>query len=124
MGAYCSVHNDTDELMYIKYGPNMSALQWAGVAAGIAAAIATAGAAVAVGLGVANIALDNELKNHGYSAIRPGGTYTSDKLSLSLFLQANIVLKRGDRVRCGTLDCWTGSTDNSCNHYEASQASY
>jgi hypothetical protein len=45
MGAYCSVHNDTNQVMYIKYGANMEALQWAAIAAGIAAVLGTGGAA-------------------------------------------------------------------------------
>jgi hypothetical protein len=142
MGAYCSVFNDTSDIMYIKYGPNTAALQWATVAASLAATLTTIGAAtplvaastgVATGaalgitltsLEVAKAALDKELKKHGYSAVHPGGTYTSEKLALSLLLQANIVLV-GDRgCRTGTLGCWTGPTDNVCNEYNASGGTY
>lgn len=143
MGAYCSVYNDTNDVMYIKYGANMGALRWAGIAAAIATAIAGGGAASAAlagavasraatagagltlaGLEIAKEVLDSELKNDGYSAIKPGGTYKSDKLSCSLILQADIVLKGARGVRRGTLDVWTGPTDNSCNRYNASKARY
>jgi hypothetical protein len=73
---------------------------------------------------VATKFLDKEMNNNGYSRIAPGGTYTSEKLTCSLFLQANIVLKGNRGVRNGKLDCWTGATDNACNSYRASQASY
>ena len=133
MGSYCSVHNDTNDLMYIKYGPNMAALRWATTAAALATAIASAGtlagpaAAMAVtgaGLGVATAAIDDALKGEGYRVVSPGGTYKSDKLTLSLFLQASIVLKGDNGARRAALDCWTGPTDNSCNCYNASQAQY
>lgn len=134
MGAYCSVYNDTKDDMYIKYGPNMDALQWAAIGASIVAAIATAGvagplvggavAATGAGLSVASKQLDHELRGHGYSCISPGGTYKSEKLTLSLPLQANIVLKGRTGARNGTLAVWTGPTDGDCNQYRASQARY
>jgi hypothetical protein len=134
MGAYCSVRNDTNDIMYIKYGANSSAIVWAGIAASIVAAIATAGiatpavagavGATGAGLTIASKVIDDDLKRGGYSAIQPGGVYRSEKLTLSLFLQANIVLKGERGVRTGTLDCWTGPTDDSCNDYNATQASY
>ncbi|KAK1753675.1 hypothetical protein QBC47DRAFT_46825 [Echria macrotheca] len=142
MGAYCSVYNDTSDTMYIKYGANTGALQWASIAGSIAATIASLGAATpliaastgaaagftlgltSAGLAIAKSEFDKELRKEGYSAIQPGGTYTSEKLTLSLLMQANIVLV-GDRgSRRGTMECWTGPGHNDCNRYNASQAEY
>jgi hypothetical protein len=134
MGAYCSVQNDTRDIMYIKFGANIAAIQWAAVAAAILATAATLGAAgpmvaggiaaTSVGLAIAKNKFDEELRRDGYTAVQPGATYTSDKLTLSLLMQANIVLV-GDRgTKSGTLECWTGAEDGACKEYRASMAKF
>lgn len=77
-----------------------------------------------VGMAAAGAQLEREMKKNGYSRIAPGGTYTSEKLTLSLYLQANIMLLENGLVKTGELDCWTGPTDDACNKYNASQASW
>lgn len=125
MGSYCSVHNDTDVDMWIKYGPNMAAL---GIASSLAIMLPgkyQLQTLTTAGLAVATHVFDNELRGQGYSRVGPGGTYRSEKLTLSLFLQANIVQVGADGMgRRGVVDCWTGATDGACVEYRASQARF
>jgi len=112
MGSYCSVHNNTDDIMYIIYGPNILALEISGLIVGVVAIIASggtlipgleaaavtvfAGGAVATGLGAlalgaTGMALDKEMEKQGYRKRSPGEEYKSEKLPLSLVHQANII---------------------------------
>ena len=117
--------------MYVKFGPNIGALAWAVTGAAIAAAVVSAGALAVpaaaataalagstmaltgAGATVAMEAMGDTSKAHGYGVIQPGGTYTSEKMTLSLLLQANIVLKGVQGARRAVMSCWTGLTNDS-----------
>ncbi|KAJ3126357.1 hypothetical protein HK098_007621 [Nowakowskiella sp. JEL0407] len=137
MGSYCSVHNNTNGAMYIKYGPNTDALLIAELVAGFLAAGFTGGASLAMAataLGITATELidrevTKELAGKGFSRIDPDGTYTSDRLSLSLVVSAHIVLVEvlpngSVQVKSGTMTCWSGPTDGSTNGYNATDCSF
>jgi hypothetical protein len=169
MGAYCSVTNNTpSSTMYIKYGPDPTALRLAGAASGLFGSLLplasylgvscslTNPASIANGipgasLSAVTIALDTDLIKQGYNKIEPGGVARSEKLTLGLRACATVVLvevekgwfgwlsggekgnsakwwgffKEGKvRARRGTLGCWAGPTDGSCNNYNVTSAEF
>lgn len=137
MGSYCSVCNNTNSTMYIKYGVNMEALGIAGFIVSIIGIPFTGGQSLALGIIGGGITIssfifdnvDKKLKREGYSKINPGNVYKSEKVSLSLYFQANVVLveKINDKkvkIKVGKINVWSGPTDNSCNEYNATDGSY
>ncbi|KAJ7574910.1 hypothetical protein C8J56DRAFT_901840 [Mycena floridula] len=128
MGSYTSVLNDTNSTLYIKYAANHVALDVVAVvtaALGVIAAVASGGiialgissALIAASLGVAagslsaaalvTGAIDLAAKDTGYHAVGPGGTYRSQKLTLSLIHQADVKLTA--TVNVNTINMWSGS---------------
>jgi hypothetical protein len=69
---------------------------------------------------IAGTMLGANLRAEGYSMVQPGGTYTSEKMSLSLLIQANCVRKKNTEAEVGTMSVWTGVTANSTMEYKAS----
>ncbi|KAJ7790717.1 hypothetical protein B0H14DRAFT_3891054 [Mycena olivaceomarginata] len=121
--------NDTTSTLYIKYAANHLALDVVAVvtaALGVIAAVVTGGilvlaisapvilAALGVGGGVLSLAalvtgsIDLSAKEGGYHAVAPGGTYRSEKLTLSLIHQAIFTVV-------------TGPTAGSTKKYKMSQ---
>ncbi|KAJ7791429.1 hypothetical protein B0H14DRAFT_3890617 [Mycena olivaceomarginata] len=139
--------NDTTSTLYIKYAANHLALDVVAVvtaALGVIAAVVTGGilvlaisapvilAALGVGGGVLSLAalvtgsIDLSAKEGGYHAVAPGGTYRSEKLTLSLIHQADVKLT--SVVDDITIDMWSGSftvvtgpTAGSTKKYKMSQ---
>ena len=139
MGSYTSVHNDTKDIMMIKYGPHGQALAISGLSVGLLGALFTGGASLAIsgaalaagactaagaGIGIAEFV--RKCEENGMHRVEPDGWYKSEKLTLSLVHQANIVLinPKTNRVRKGVLTVWSGPTDDSCNCYKASSATF
>ncbi|KAJ7096568.1 hypothetical protein B0H15DRAFT_946043 [Mycena belliarum] len=147
MGSYTSVMNDTGSTLYIKYAANHVALDVAAIVTAVLGVIAAAvtGGIIAAGisaavmsatLGVAGGALslaalvtgviDFTAKDSGYHTVGPGGTYRSQKLTLSLVHQADVKLTAV--VDDNTVNMWSGSftvftgpTAGSTKKYKMSQ---
>ncbi|KZV79033.1 hypothetical protein EXIGLDRAFT_707884 [Exidia glandulosa HHB12029] len=146
MGSYTSVMNDTGSDMYIKYAANDLALTVAAVvtgALGVVAAVVSGGVlllaadavAIGVGLGVGagtlslaalvggSIAIS--ANKAGYHTVPPGGVYRSEKLTLSLVHQADVLvaLQVDDNtleLYSGSFTVWTGPTAGSDKRYNLS----
>ncbi len=92
------------------------------------------GTTILIGVGAALPvrAVEHQLMRAGLERVEPGNWFRSDKLTLSLPYQANIVLvnERTGRVSSfvdqffRVLKVWTGPTDGSVYCYHASNASY
>ncbi|KAJ7201768.1 hypothetical protein B0H12DRAFT_1287486 [Mycena haematopus] len=156
MGSYTSVMNDTTSTLYIKYAANHVGLKVVAIITavlGVIAAVVTGGiafiavsapvVAAGIGLGTAgtvvgvgagglslaaliSAAIDISAKSGGYHAVPPGGTYRSEKLSLSLVHQADVKLTA--KVNDTALNMWSGSftvfsgpTADSTKNYFVSQ---
>ena len=111
MGSYVSVENDiydAKEVM-MKYSANDIGLIFAGLG-GLALA--------------ATAAIVNEAGKHGFNRVGSGCQYKSDKLTLSLVCQINIIVIKevGGRLRTykGSMTTWSGATDGSTRYYKAS----
>lgn len=136
MGSYTSVMNDTEAEMFIKYAPNSEALTISGIVLGVFGLLPVApvvGAVVGVaGVAVATVGMKDvstELKKRGLSKIPPGGKYISEKLSLSLVHQADIMLVQtlDDKrisIKRGSMTVWSGETNNSTKRYNVSECSF
>ena len=111
MGSYVSVENDIDDAkeVLMKYSANEIGLIFA--AFGGIALLATA-------------AIVREAGKHGFNRVGSGCQYKSDKLTLSLVCQINIiVIKEIDgrpRVYRGKMTTWSGATDGATRYYKAS----
>jgi hypothetical protein len=108
MGSYVSTINDSGAKIYIKYGPNDILKGFVFIGTLIPELI---------GLGIIPIpdlneliynGIDKEFKEHGLSGIGDGGEYRSEKLTLSLLIQANLI--KGLSPHHISLDC----RSNSC----------
>lgn len=136
MGSYCSVLNDYDEPIFIKYSAKSLALKTAGFILAAGAIIGTAGTAapaiiagglastISTGMIFAGRALEANLRADGYTEIGPGGIYTSEKMTQSLLTQANIVRKKETGAEVGSMAVWTGVTADSTMEYKASDCGY
>ena len=92
MGSYVSVLNDTNQTIYIKYGPRDMITRAFVFVASLIPGILDLGIVPPQGItDMIMNAIDQEAKEEGLSKIGPGGRYDSEKLSLSLMIQANIV---------------------------------
>ncbi|KAF7351773.1 hypothetical protein MSAN_01610700 [Mycena sanguinolenta] len=146
MGSYTSVLNDTSSTLYIKYAPNHVALDVAAAVAGAIGVIASlaSGGAFAVLIDVAVIstelgvggaalsaagfllaAIDLASGNDGYHLVAPGGTYRSEKLTLSLVHQADVHLAlivddNTMNLYSGSFTVFTGATAGSTKRYTIS----
>ncbi|KZV79032.1 hypothetical protein EXIGLDRAFT_707883 [Exidia glandulosa HHB12029] len=148
MGSYTSVMNDTGNDMYIKFAANDLGLNVLSVvtgALGIVAAVASGGVllvaadtvAIGVGLGLSvgagtltlaslvggSIAIS--ANRAGYHTVPPGGVYRSEKLTLSLVHQADVLVATevDDDVLdlySGSFTVWTGPTADSDKRYKLS----
>ncbi|KZV92833.1 hypothetical protein EXIGLDRAFT_836186 [Exidia glandulosa HHB12029] len=146
MGSYTSVMNDTDSDMYIKYAANDLGLAVLAVvtgAIGVVAAVASGGVllivadavaigvALGVGAGAMSLAalvggsIAVSANKAGYHTVPPGGIYRSEKLTLSLVHQADVLLARkvdNDTLELysGSFTVWTGPTADSDKRYNLS----
>ena len=111
MGSWVSVENDIYDAkeVLMKYSANETGLLFAGF--GGLALLATA-------------AIVKEAGKHGFNRVGSGCQYKSDKLTLSLVCQINIVVikEKGGRTRVykGSMTTWSGASDGSTRYYKAS----
>lgn len=152
MGSHISIHNDTSETVMVKIGDDEAALRIAGIigtAFGAVAAVISgvgwavgavsgglitivpstallaAGAAVKA-TGVTLIVLGtvrDQFVRDGYTELKPGQSYTSVKMTLSLWRQCHVVkaYTRGNRVIIDNTymrPIFSGATDGSIAQHD------
>jgi len=155
MGSYCSVLNNQNDIIYIKYSANSDGLLWGGIVfallsielpfdsaivdlvdEGIITQEVVNGVSVVIGLSSLGFDIPAfidkataKMNTDGYTCIRQGQSYKSEKMSLSLVMQANCLkLVQSDSetidIYNATQTVWTGPTNNSVNNYNSSDFSW
>lgn len=134
MGSYITIINDTNDTFSIKLGADKSALAIAGTIALIiscgafagvlSGGIVSIGAGISIGSALASTSfrVHAALKDEGFITLKPGESYQSDKMTLSLWQQCHCVRTRSDENDLVVEELFmkpifSGPTNNSNNDY-------